>query len=414
MKRLKLVVSILVVLLLAAGLAFAGGQRGAEKQTVTFFWAGYDGLTEEYRASLQDAFNAAHPDIDVDIVHTDWDLMYDKLTTSIAGGKPPELSVIGTRWLLELMTMDAVDEVTQYLSKSTVDNIAPGAMEAKLKGKLMGLPVAAGARVLAYNPDLTTTVPNTMEELREAAIKVHNPPNVYGLIMPGKLHTELTDFAYYLYAAGGNFFEMEPDGSYGKCIVNSPEGVKAVTFMNKLAEEDKVVQEGYLALDRMDSHPLFYTGKIAYTFIGAWVESAAKNAGASFQPKYGQIPPFAGQKQKSLIITDSIAMFKGTNLEAAGKFLDFFYQDEWKAKFDEAIGFPPVTISAGKLPQFQTPLYKVLGEAALNAQGWPLIEEWAECSNIIYNAEIEVHLGKKTPKQALDDAAAEIDKLRGK
>ncbi len=414
MKRLKLVVSILVVLLLAAGLAFAGGQRGAEKQTVTFFWAGYDGLTEEYRASLQDAFNAAHPDIDVDIVHTDWDLMYDKLTTSIAGGKPPELSVIGTRWLLELMTMDAVDEVTQYLSKSTVDNIAPGAMEAKLKGKLMGLPVAAGARILAYNPDLTTTVPNTMEELREAAIKVHNPPNVYGLIMPGKLHTELTDFAYYLYAAGGNFFEMEPDGSYGKCIVNSPEGVKAVTFMNKLAEEDKVVQEGYLALDRMDSHPLFYTGKIAYTFIGAWVESAAKQAGAPFQLKYGQIPPFAGQKQKSLIITDSIAMFKGTNLEAAGKFLDFFYQDEWKAKFDEAIGFPPVTISAGKLPQFQTPLYKVLGEAALNAQGWPLIEEWAECSNIIYNAEIEVHLGKKTPKQALDDAAAEIDKLRGK
>jgi len=414
MKRLKLVLSILIVLLLAAGLAFAGGQKAAEKQTVTFFWAFYDGLTEEYRADLQDSFNAAHPEIDVDIVHTDWDVMYDKLTTSIAGGKPPEISVIGTRWLLELMAMDAVDEVTQYLSKSTVNNIAPGAMEAKLKGKLMGLPVAAGARILAYNPDLTSTVPNTMEELREAAIKVHNPPNVYGLILPGKLHTELTDFAYYLFAAGGNFFGMEPDGSYGKCVVNSPEGVKALTFMNKLAEEDKVVQEGYLGLDRMDSHPLFYTGNIAYTFIGAWVESAAKNAGAPFQPKYGQIPPFAGQKQKSLIITDSIAMFKGTNLEAAGKFLDFFYQDEWKAKFDEAIGFPPVTISAGKLPQFQTPLYQALGEAALTAQGWPLIEEWAECSNIIYNAQIEVHLGQKTPKQALDDAAAAINKLRGK
>jgi multiple sugar transport system substrate-binding protein len=414
MKRLKLIMSILVVLLLAAGLTFAGGQKAAEKKSVTFFWAFYDGLTEEFRASLQDSFNAAHPEIDVDIVHTDWDVMYDKLTTSIAGGKPPELSVIGTRWLLELMTMDAVDEVTQYLSKSTVDNIAAGAMEAKLGGQLMGLPVAAGARILAYNPNLTTVVPKTMEELREAAIKVHNPPKVYGLILPGKLHTELTDFAYYLFAAGGNFFELEPDGSYGKCIVNSPEGVKALTFMNKLAEEDKVVQEGYLGLDRMDSHPLFYTGNIAYTFIGAWVESAAKDAGATFAPKYGQIPPFAGQKQKPLIVTDSIAMFKGTNLEAAGTFLDFFYQDEWKAKFDEAIGFPPVTISAGKLPQFQTPLYQALGEAALNAQGWPLIEEWAECSNIIYNAQIEVHLGQKTPQQALDDAAAEIDKLRGK
>ncbi len=408
------IIVIVVVVAVALVLFFTLRPKPVEKIKVTFFWAEYDGLTEEYRASLQDAFNAAHPDIEVDIVSIDWDLMYDKLTTSIAGGKPPELSVIGTRWLLELMSMGVVDEVTQYLSKSTVDNIAPGAMEAKLGGELMGLPVAAGARILTYNPDLTNVVPNTMEELRQQCLKIHNPPDVYALILPGKLHTELTDFAYYFYAAGGNFFEMEPDGSYGKCIVNSPAGVKALTFMHQLAEKDKVVQEGYLGLDRMDSHPLFYTGNIAYTFIGAWVESAAKDAGAPFQLKYAQIPPFEGEQQKPLIITDSIAMFSGTNLEAAGTFLDFFYQDEWKAKFDEAIGFPPVTISAGKLPQFQTPLYQALGEAALNAQGWPLIEAWAECSNIIYEAEIEVLLGKKSPKQALDDAAAEIDKLRGK
>jgi len=414
MKRLKLLSSILLMLLLVAGLAIGGGQKAEKKQTVTFFWAEYDGLTEDYRADLQDSFNAAHPNIDVDIVSTDWDLMYDKLTTSIAGGKPPELSVIGTRWLLEFMNMGVVDEVTQYLSSSTVNNIAPGAMEAMLGGELMGIPVAAGARILAYNPDLTSVVPNTMEELRQQCLKIHNPPKVYALIMPGKFHTELTDFAYYLFAAGGNFFQMEPDGSYGKCIVNSAEGVKALTFMNQLAEKDKVIQEGYLGLDRMDSHPLFYTGNIAYTFIGAWVESAAKEAGASFQPKYGQIPPFEGEQSKPLIVTDSIAMFSGTNLEAAGTFIDYFYQDEWKAKFDESIGFPPVTVSASKLPQFQTPLYQALGEGALNAQGWPLIEEWAECSKIIWDAEIEVHLGKKTPKQALDDAAAEIDKLRGK
>ena len=149
MKRLKLLLSILAVLLLAAGLAFAGGQTGEKKQTVTFFWAEYDGLTEDYRADLQDSFNAAHPDIQVDIVSIDWDLMYDKLTTSIAGGKPPEISVIGTRWLLELMSMGVVDEVTQYLSSSTVDNIAPGAMEAKLGGELMGLPVAAGCLIFS-------------------------------------------------------------------------------------------------------------------------------------------------------------------------------------------------------------------------------------------------------------------------
>ena len=413
MKRLKLASSILVLLLLTAGLAFGGGQSTPEKETVTFFWALYDGLTDDFRVSLQDAFNAEHPDIEVDIVPVEWDQMYDKLTTSIAGGKPPEISVIGTRWLLEFMGMGVVDEVTQYLSSATVNNIAPGAMEAKVGGELMGLPIAAGARIMAYNPNITTVVPKTMEELRAQCLKINNPPNVYALIMPGKKHTELTDFAYYLYSAGGDFFEMKADGSYGKCAVNSPAGVKALTFMNQLAEKDKVVQEGYLALDRMDSHPLFYTGKVGYTFIGAWVESAAKAAGAPFQPKYAQIPPFQGNQSTPLIITDSVAMFSGTNLEAAGTFLDFFYKDEWKAKFDELVGFPPVTMSAAKLPAFQTPLYQALNAAALNAKGWPLIEGWAEFADIIYDAEIEVHLGKKTPQKALDDAAAKIDKLRG-
>jgi multiple sugar transport system substrate-binding protein len=403
----------LTIFFFGTSFMFAGG-GAKEKAEVTFFWAEYDGLTDEFRQELQDAFNASQEEIEVEIVPIDWDFMYDKITTAIAGGAPPELCVIGTRWLLEFMEADAVVEVTQYVSKETLDNISPGAMEAKLRGKLMGLPVAAGARIMAYNADITTKVPKTMEELRAEAIRVHNPPQVFGLMMPGKKHTELTDFAYYLYAAGGDFFETRPDGSFGKCTINSQAGVKALEFMVQLATEDRVIQDGFLGLDRMDSHPLFYVGKYGYVFIGAWVESGYNQAGGTFDLRYAQIPPFAGQKQTSLIITDSIAMFKDAkNLEAAGKFLDFFYQDEWKARFDEMIGFPPVTMSAGKLPQFQTPLYQVLIEAAENAKGWPLMPGWGEISDIIWDANVEAFLGRKTPKQTLDDAAAEIDKLRG-
>ena len=399
---------LVLVLLLAGGLVWA------QKAKVTFFWAHYDGLTEDYRQSLQDAFMAANPSIQVELVDTDWDLMYEKLTTSIAGGQPPELSIIGTRWLLEFLDMDAVDEVTKYVSKKTIDNIAPGAVEARIKGKLFGLPDAAGARILAINNNITTKVPKTMEELRAEAKRVHKPPQVYGLIMPGKKHTEQTDFCYYLYSAGGDYFAKNADGSYGKCTVNSPAGVKALQFMVDMATKDKIVQEGYLGLDRMDSHPLFYEGKYAYVMIGAWVESAMKNAGADFKVQYSLIPPFAGQKQSGLIITDSVAMFKGAkNLKAAGQFLDFFYQDEWKAKFDELIGFPPVTMTAAKLPQFQSPLYKVLGQAALSAKSWPLIAEMNEVTNIVWDANVKAFLGEMSPKAALDEAAAKIDELRG-
>jgi ABC-type glycerol-3-phosphate transport system substrate-binding protein len=39
--------------------------------------------------------------------------------------------------------------------------------------------------------------------------------------------------------------------------------------------------------------------------------------------------------------------------------------------------------------------------------------EFAEATEIIWDANVEAFLGKKTPKQALDDAAAKIDALRG-
>ncbi len=410
----KVLLGILIISLVASAFVFGAGQREAEKPKVTVFWALYDGLTEAYRTELQNAFMAEYPDIQLDIVPVPWDQMYDKLTTSIAGGNPPELSIIGTRWILELLAMDAVAPVEDYVSQATLNNIFDGTKEAFINGKLWGLPVAAGARILAINNDLTAKVPATMEELREEAIRITRTTNKYGLIMPGRKHTELTDFAYYFYAAGGDFFEIKADGSYGKSLVNSPAGVKALEFMVKMAREDQIVPRGYLAQTRMEAHPIFYSGDAGYVMIGAWVDSALDQAGSDFGVTYAQIPGFAGYNAAPLVITDSIALFKNAKFkDEAGLFLDFFYRDEWKARFDELIGFPPVTISAADLPQFQSPLYQVLNEAAAIAKPWPLIEGFAEMTDVIWDAISFAYLGQKTPKQALDDAARIVDQIAG-
>ncbi len=380
----------------------------------TFFWAGYDGLTEDFRASLEAAFNKQSADTQIQIVPVPWDSLQDKLNTAVAGGAPPDVSVVGTRWILDYMATDSVVEVAPYVSKATLANINPAAMEAKVKGKLMGLPIAAGARVLAINTSITKAVPTTLEELEADAIRANNPPKVYGLFMPGKAHTELTDFTYYFYGAGGNFFETRPDGSYGKCTVNSPAGVKALTFMAKLALQDKVVEDNFTTYQRIPGHPLFYAGKIGYVMIGAWVDSAMKQAGATFPVTYANIPSFAGQKPAGLIITDSVAFFsKAPNLKAAGKFIDFFYKDAWKGKFDQLIGFPPVTLGAARDPFWNTPLYKALNAAALTARPWPLVDGFDTLNTETWNACEKVFQGQATPKAALDAAAAAVDKARG-
>ena len=386
----------------------------AQKSKATFFWAGYDGVTEDYRAQLQAAFNKLDPNTQIEIVPVPWDQMKDKLTTALAAGSPPDISIIGTRWLLEYSDLEQLADPTKFVSKKTLDDILAGAKEGVIKGKLMGLPVAAGARFLAINNSITKSVPKTMEDLEKFAIAANDPPNHYGLFMVGQKNTELTEFAYYLYAAGGDFFTKNSDGSYGKAAVNSPAGVKALTFMHKLANVDKVVEDGYLGLTRIQGHPLFYANKIGYVMIGAWVDSAMKQAGAKFPVTYAQIPGFKGNPSAPLIITDSIAFFSGAkNLKAAGKFIDFWYNSEWKGKFDELAGFPPVTKSASSRPAFNTPMYKVMAEAAAHAKGWPLIATWDQCQDTIWDAVSKVYLDQATPQEALDEAAAAMDSING-
>jgi multiple sugar transport system substrate-binding protein len=403
----------LVALLSIIGLLALSSVVSAQaKSTATFFWAQYDGVTEDYRASLQAAFNKIDPNTQIEIVPVPWDQLKDKLTTALAGGAPPDISIIGTRWLLEYDDLKQLADPTKYVSKKTLDDILAGAKEGVIKGKLMGLPVAAGARFMAINNSIAKDVPKTMEQLETDAIAANSPPDHYGLFMVGQKNTELTEFAYYLYAAGGDFFAKNADGSYGKSAVNSPAGVQALTFMNKLANKDKVVEDGYLGLTRIQGHPLFYANKIGYVMIGAWVDSAMKQAGATFPVTYAQIPGFKGHPSTPLIITDSIAFFSGgKNLSAAGKFINFWYNSEWKGKFDELAGFPPVTKSASSRPAFNTPMYKVMGEAAAHAKGWPLIATWDQCQDVIWDAVSKVFLEQATPKAALDEAAAAIDKI---
>ena len=408
---------IVVALLLLPIMVWANGQaqtaeQKVSKQPITFYMALYDGLTSEYLTDLQNAFNAANPDIDLSIVPVSWNDLHSKLVTVIAGGSPPQASVIATRWLLDFTKVNAIADPTQYVSKATLDNIIPSTEEGVVNGKLMAVPLVVGLRILGINTDITTKVPQTMEELEQDAIAANSPDHA-GLIMAGKKYTELTDFAYYFFAAGGNFFEMNSDRSFGKSTVNSPAGVQALTFMHKLADVDKVVQPGFTGQDRMEAQPVFYAGKAAYVMIGPWAETAMKQAGSTFKVEWAQIPAFAGRHSTSLLGTDSVAFFSGAkNLSGAGKFVDFFYQNKWKGPFDQIVELP-TTKDVATTPFFQTPFYKVLNEAAPTAKGWPLIAGWDQDTDIIWSAVEKVLLEQATPKDALDEAAALIDKSRG-
>ncbi len=72
----------------------------------------------------------------------------------------------------------------------------------------------------------------------------------------------------------------------------------------------------------------------------------------------------------------------------------------------------PVTIPSDD-PHFQKPIYQVMVQSMEGAKAWPLISEWPECTELIWNAVSLTLLGETDAQTALDEAAAEIDALRG-
>ncbi len=392
----------------------AAEEPAAEEKVVRFMWTEYDGVAPEYTTDLEEAFNAANPGITLEILPFSWNDYEARLDTAIAGGEPPDIAVIGTRWLLKYMDLDLVEPIEQWVSESVLNDIVESTKEGEIAGELMALPVAAGPRFLWYRSDITEK-PETFEEMKAMAEEVVNPPEIYGVGMIGTTpYVELTEFVYYFYGAGGDFFEVNADGTLGKCTVNSEAGVKALTFMKELVDEG-LTQPTYLSDRRDEVMQLFVSGNIAYHMSGAFVESMLKQAEVTFEYSPALMPYFEGTEDPAtIVITDSIMMFNTSEVKAeAGKVLDFIYQKEWRTPFDIQTNFPPVTKSSAEDEYFQTELFQIMNESMQSAKGWPLIAEWPRANDIIWGAIGKVFIENADPKAALDEAAAEVDAERG-
>jgi multiple sugar transport system substrate-binding protein len=50
-----------------------------------------------------------------------WDTLLQRLTTDVAGGNAPDLSIIGTRWLLDFAAQGIAEPVDGYLTPEFKD-----------------------------------------------------------------------------------------------------------------------------------------------------------------------------------------------------------------------------------------------------------------------------------------------------
>src|ERR1700742_616208 len=138
MIRTTIVAAIAALALAACGGSSSSDQplkQGKASGTINVWAWGNEG---EVLTKLTKDFEAANPGTTVKVTSVPVDAAHDKILTSVAGGKAPDVAMVGTTWMGELARTNTLDEAPAQIDQS---QFFKGARDTNVvDGKTYGVP----------------------------------------------------------------------------------------------------------------------------------------------------------------------------------------------------------------------------------------------------------------------------------
>ncbi|MEM1284408.1 MAG: sugar ABC transporter substrate-binding protein [Pseudomonadota bacterium] len=378
--------------------------------------AEYSSATGPYFEEAAAAYEAANPDTDVQIEVVPWDVLLQKLTTDISGGVNADLSIIGTRWLIDFVDQGIAAPLDDYMSDEFVGRFFPTFLSPSvLNEQTYGLPIAASARAMYYNTDLfeqagIAEVPDTWEELADAAERISAlGDDVFGFGMQGKEIETDVYFYYAFWAFGGSL--IDEDGTSG---LDSEAAYTAAELYQSMIDGGQT-QPGVTSYTREDVQNLFKQGRVGMMITAPFLSSQIAAEAPNLSYGVAPIPAGPDGARGTYGVTDSIIMFENSEVkDTAWSFLDMLFEDQWRSQFTGGEGFLPVNRAVSEGPAFADNAdLRAFAAVLPDARFAPVIPGWEEIAAVTSDALQTIYLGEGDIRETLDAAASEIDGILG-
>jgi ABC-type glycerol-3-phosphate transport system substrate-binding protein len=234
--------SVAIAIAAAVGLAAcssgggSGGSGSSGKHTVTFWEFQTDKPSiNAFKASIT-SFEKSHPGIAVQMQIVPWAEQSQKLTTAIASGGLPDVSMLGN------------DVVAQYVSEkqllpvnltNTANVTAGDKLYYHLNGKWYAVPLVDETRAVIYNKTLfskagITSPPGTFAQMETDAKQVKAKTGKIGWILPMAKndYNTIQEFMSVYLGYGARYLQ-----SNGSCGFNTPQFKQALTFYTSIYKQ---------------------------------------------------------------------------------------------------------------------------------------------------------------------------------
>lgn len=325
---------------LAVGGAALTAASASQAQELHMIMCG--GEIREADQKVITAFEADNPGVTVNAEAVPWGTCQDKSKTLAAAGDAPALSYMGSRELALLAQNDLI--VPVEISEADQANYQEGVLSTITSGgQFWGVPHAFSTKGLYMNCDVIEAAgqaceaPETWDDMYNLAAAVKDAlgsEGVAGVGLAAKdFDNTMHQFLNYLYSNGG----VVIDTATGEQMLDSKETRETLEFYGRLAE---VSQEGPTAWERDSLRDLFNDGKIAMYVQGPWGRGQHNE---DINQKFAPVPHGPSGVSGTILITDSIAVFKHTGVEElAMKLAQALSSGEAQYDLDSSWGLTPI------------------------------------------------------------------------
>ena len=230
--------------------------------------------------ALQDfvsTFEEANPDADVKVTAIPWASAHNKISTAIASGNTPDVSLIGTTWMGEFAEAGGLMPTPEGLVDEA--DFFPGAWEStEVGGTSYGVPWYVETRVLYYRKDLAAKAgwdnpPQSWDELKQFATDLQDKAGVeHGLnLQPGQTGSwqSVMPFAW----SNGASITDESGEQY---TLDSPEMAEALDYYASYFKEG--ISSDHL-MDPGELESGFADGTFGSFISGPWHAQLVEDAG---------------------------------------------------------------------------------------------------------------------------------------
>jgi multiple sugar transport system substrate-binding protein len=335
--------------ILAAALALVaggcGGSSGDASGSISFLVFGDPPEINAYR-TLITSFEKAEPDIDVQLIEaSDREDLLTRLSTSLAGGSPPDLFLMNYRFYGQYAARGVLEQLEPYAEDSEafeLDEFYPQAVEAfRWDGAVTCLPQNISSLVVYYNQDLfkrfgvrlpTNAMPWTdFVSLAKQMTRDKNgqpvvgadpdlprpntaPAEIYGL----GVEASIIRLAPFIWSAGGDLVDDDQEPS--RFTLDSPDAKLAIGEFFGLRTLHGVVPTDQ-EVESEDDESRFANGRLAMLLSSRRSVPTFREA-AKFDWDIVSLPVF--REPAGILHSDAYCMTKASDSkDAAWRFVEY-------------------------------------------------------------------------------------------